>query len=140
LVSMEPAFSVDNFSAIAAAHDYILLLGQPLSELSGASWYIPSHPAPPVPFVLGQCILLINPQLPLFFGCFKSIVRLERSYLVISVSPEASAYGPYIPLPCQVYLPTSFIMLPRMHRIQYSYLAPFLPDDIHKCYSAYIPS
>ena len=43
LVPMEPAFSVDNFSAIAAAHDYVLLLGQPVSKLSGASWYIPSH-------------------------------------------------------------------------------------------------
>ena len=111
---MEPTFSVDDFSAIAAAHDYVLLLGQPLSELSGTSWYIPSHPAPSVPFVLGQRVLLVNPQLPPFFGCFKSIVRLERSYLVVSVSPEHSAYGPYVPLPCKVYLPTSFITLPRM--------------------------
>src|SRR5207245_9829903 len=106
---MEPAFSVDDFSAIAAAHDYVLLLGQPLSELSGASWYIPSHPAPPVPFVLSQRVLLINPQLPSFCGCFRSIVRLERSYLLISVSPACSAYGPYIRLPCHVYLPTFLI-------------------------------
>ena len=114
--------------------------GTHIISVKDNGWSDNAHPAPPVPFVLGQCILLVNPQLPPFFGCFKSIVRLERSYLVVFVSPEPSAYGPYIPLPCKVYLPTSFITLPRMRRIQYSYLAPFLPDDIHERYSAYIPS
>ena len=76
----------------------------------------------------------------MFFGCLQSIVRLEKSYLVISVSPEHAAYGPFLPDPCQVYLPISFISLPRMQQFQHTYLAHLLADDIHEHYSAYIPS
>ncbi|KIM57297.1 hypothetical protein SCLCIDRAFT_28910 [Scleroderma citrinum Foug A] len=50
---MEPASLLACYSTIAADHNYTLLEGQPLSQLPDTSWYIPSLPAPPIPFVLG---------------------------------------------------------------------------------------
>ena len=114
LVTMEPASLLARYSAIAADHDYTLLEGQPLSQLPDTSWYIPSLPAPPVPCVLGQRVLLLNLPSHMFFGRLRSIVRLERSYLVVTVSPEPTAYGPCLPRPCQVFLPISFMTLPRL--------------------------
>ena len=140
LVTMEPASLLARYSAIAADHDYTLLEGQPLSQLPDTSWYIPSLPAPPIPFVLSQRILLLSLPSRIFFGRLRSIVRLERSYLVVTVSPEPTAYGPCLPCPCQVFLPISFMTLPRWRRIQHTYLAPLLADDIYECFSAYIPS
>ena len=140
LVTMEPASLLARYSAIAADHNYTLLEGQPLSLLPDTSWYIPSLPAPPIPFVLGQCVLLLSLLSHVFFGRLRSIVRLERSYLVVIVSPEPAAYGPCLPRPCQVFLPISFMMLPRWQRIQHMYLTPLLVDDIYECFSAYIPS
>ena len=140
LVTMEPASLLACYSTIAADHYYTLLEGQPLSQLPDTSWYIPSLPAPQIPFVLGQCVLLLSLPSRIFFGCLRSIVRLERSYLVVTVSPEPTAYGPCLPCPCQVFLPISFMMLPRLRRIQHTYLAPLLADDIHERFSAYIPS
>ena len=137
---MEPTSPLAWYSAIAADHNYTLLEGQPLSQLPHTVWYIQSHPAPPIPFVLGQCILLLSLLSCMFFGCLRSIIRLERSYLVVTVSPEPTAYGPCLPHPCQVFLPISFITLPRLRRIQHMYLTHLLADDIHKCFSAYIPS
>ena len=139
LVTMEPTSLLAWYSTIAADHNYTLLEGQPLSQLPDTSWYIPSHPAPPIPFVLGQCILLLSLPSRIFFG-LRSIVRLERSYLVVIVSPEPTAYGPCLPHPCQVFLPISFMTLPRLQRIQHTYLAHLLADDIYGCFSAYIPS
>ena len=140
LVTMEPASLLARYSTIAADHNYTLLEGQPLSQLPDTSWYIPSHPAPPIPFVLGQCVLLLSLLSHIFFGRLRSIVRLERSYLVITVSPEPTAYGPCLPHPCQVFLPILFMMLPRWRQIQHTYLAPLLVDDIYERFSAYIPS
>ena len=139
LVTMEPASLLACYSAIAADHDYTLLKGQPLSQLPDTFWYIPSLPAPPIPFVLSQRVLLSLPS-RIFFGHLRSIVRLERSYLVVIVSPEPTAYGPCLLPPCQVFLPISFMMLPRWRRIQHTYLAPLLADDIYEHFSAYIPS
>ena len=130
LPSMEPASPVDCFSAIALQHNYVLLVGQPLTDLQHAAWFIPLHPVPSQPLILGQRILLASSTSRTYFGQIKSIVRLEKSYLVISVSPESSAYGPFIPLPCQVYLPTSFLVLPPLRRLQYSMFASHLPDAI----------
>ena len=140
LVTMEPASLLACYSTIATDHDYTLLEGQPLSQLPDTSWYIPSLPAPPIPFVLGQHILLLSLPSRIFFGCLRSIVRLERSYLVITVSPEPTAYGPCLPRPCQVFLPISFMTLPRLWQIQHMYLTHLLADDVHQCFSAYIPS
>ena len=140
LVTMEPASLLARYSTIAADHDYTLLEGQPLSQLPDTSWYIPSHPAPPIPFVLSQHILLLSLPSHIFFGHLRSIVRLERSYLVIIVSPEPTAYGPCLLHPCQVLLPISFMTLPRWQWIQHTYLAPLLADDIYEHFSAYIPS
>ena len=140
LPSMEPTSPVDRFLAIASQHNYILIVGQPLTDLPHATWFIPLHPIPPQPLALGQRILLASPTSRTYFGQIKSIVRLEKSYLDISVSPESSAYGPFIPLPCQVYLPTSFLILPPLRRLQYSMFASHLPDAILEQYRAPNPS
>jgi len=84
------------------------------------AWHISSQPAPSVPLVLGQCILLVSPVSRTYFGHLRSIVKIEKSSLVVSVSPEPSAYGPFLPDPCHVHLPRSFVSLPWMRRIQYS--------------------
>jgi len=68
-----------------------------------------------VPLVLGQHVLLVSPASRTYFGHLKSIIRLEDSYLVVSVSPESSAYGPFIPESCHIHLPSSFISLPWTH-------------------------
>ena len=137
---MEPASPVDRFSAIASQHNYVLLVGQPLTDLPHAAWFIPLHPVPSQPLALGQRILLASSTSRTYFGQIKSIVRLEKSYLVISVLPESSAYGPFIPPPCHVYLPTSFLVLPPLHRLQYSMFASHLPDAILERYRALNPS
>jgi len=50
--------------------------------------------------------------------------QIEKSSLVVSVSPEPSAYGPFLPDTCHVHLPLSFVSLPWMHQIQYSIRFP----------------
>ena len=140
LPSMEPASPVDRFSVIASQHNYVLLVGQPLTDLPHAAWFIPLHPVPSQPLVLSQRILLASPTSRTYFGQIKSITRLEKFYLVISVSPESSAYDPFIPLPCQVYLPTSFLILPPLSHLQYSMFASHLPDAILEQYHALNPT
>jgi len=130
-VTMESAFSLECFSAIAADLDYVLLLGQPLPEFLCTAWHISSQPAPSVPLVLGQRVLLVSPASRTYFGRLKSIVRLEDSYLVVSVSPESSAYGPFIPESCHIHLPPSFISLPWTCRIRYSRFTSLLSHNKH---------
>ena len=96
-VTMESAFSLEQFSTIAADLNYVLLLGQTLPELLCTAWHISSQPDPSVPLILGQHILLVSLASHTYFGHLKSIVILEDSYLVLTVSPESSAYGPFIP-------------------------------------------
>jgi len=130
-VTMESAFSLEHFSAIAADLNYVLLLGQPLPEFLCTTWHISSQPAPSVPLVLGQCILLVSPASRMYFGHLKSIIRLEDSYLVVSVSPESSAYGPFIPESCHIHLPPSFISLPWTCQICYSHFTSLLFCNKH---------
>jgi len=130
-VTMESTFSLERFSAIAADLDYVLLLGQPLPEFLCTAWHISSQPAPSVPLVLGQHVLLISPVSRMYFGHLKSIVRLEDSYLVVSVSPESSVYGPFIPESCHIHLPPSFISLPWTRRIHYSCFTSLLSRNKH---------
>jgi len=117
---MESVFSLDHFSTIAADLHYVLLLRQPLPEFPCTAWHISSQPAPSVPLVLGQYIFLVSPVSRTYFGHLRSIVKLEKSFLVISVSPEPSAYGPFLPDTFHIHLPLSFVSLPWMRRIQYS--------------------
>ena len=77
LVTMEPTSLLACYSTIAADHDYTLLKGQPLSQLPDTPWYIPSLPAPQIPFVLGQHILLLSLLSCIFFGHLRSIVSVE---------------------------------------------------------------
>jgi len=130
-VTMESAFSLEHFSTIAADLDYVLLLGQPLPEFLCTAWHISSQPAPSVPLVLGQRVLLVSPASCMYFGHLKSIVRLEDSYLVVSVSPESSAYGPFIPESCHIHLPSSFISLPWTRQICYSRFTSLLSRNKH---------
>jgi len=112
---MESIFSLDHFSAIAADLHYVPLLGQPLPEFPCTAWHISSQPAPSVPLILGQRVLLISPASRTYFGHLRSIVKIEKSSLVIAVTPEPSAYGPFLPDTCHVHLPLSFVSLPWMH-------------------------
>jgi len=128
-VAMESAFSLERFSTIAADLNYVLLLGQPLPELLCTAWHISSQPAPSVPLILSQRVLLVSPASRMYFGCLKSIVRLEDSYLVVSVSPESSAYGLFIPESCHIHLPPSFISLPWTRRIRYSRFTSLLSHN-----------
>ena len=64
--------------------------------------------------LLGQCVLLVSPASRTYFGHLRSIVKIEKSSLVVSVSPEPSAYGPFLPDTCHVHLPLSFVSLPWM--------------------------
>jgi len=57
---MESIFPLDHFSAIAADLHYVLLLGKPLPEFLCTAWHISSQPAPSVPLVLSQRILLVS--------------------------------------------------------------------------------
>ena len=80
---MESAFSLECFSAIATHLDYVLLFGQPHPEFLCTAWHISPQSAPSVPLILSQHVLLVSPVSRTYFGCLKSIVRLENSYLVI---------------------------------------------------------
>jgi len=91
------------------------------------------------PLILGQCVLLISPASRTYFGHLKSIVRLEDSYLVVSVSPESSAYGPFIPESCHIHLPPSFISLPWTRWIHYSRFTSLLSCNKHGWNSALEP-
>ena len=56
---MESIFSLDHFSTIAADLHYVLLLGQPLPEFPCTAWHVSSQPAPSVPLILSQHVLLV---------------------------------------------------------------------------------
>ena len=130
-VTMESAFALERFSTIAADLNYVLLLGQPFPELLCTAWHISSQPDPSVPLILGQHILLVSLASRTYFGHLKSIVILEDSYLVLTVSPESSAYGPFIPESCHIHLPPSFILLPWTCRICYSRFTFLLSCNKH---------
>ena len=118
------SFPMEIFPLQSRHLHYVLLLGQPLPEFLYTAWHISSQPAPSVPLVLSQRVLLVSPVSRTYFGHLRSIVKIEKSSLVVSVSPEPSAYGPFLPNTCHVHLPLSFISLPWMRRIQYSICFP----------------
>ena len=129
---------VDCFSAIALQHNYVLLVGQPLTDFSRLSHCIPFRPSSWFS-ARKFCLLALLPLM--YFSQIKSwyIIRLKKSYLVIFVSPESSAYGPIIPLPCQVFLLKSFLVLPPLHCLQYSTLS-HPSDAILEWYHALDPA
>ena len=77
LVTIEPASFLARYSTIAADHNYTLLKGQPLSQLPDTSWYIQSLPAPPIPFVLSQRVLLIMTVPDLFLGLVNTLILVR---------------------------------------------------------------
>ena len=124
----------------AAALHYVLLLGQPLPEFPCTAWHISSQPAPSVPLVLGQRILLISPASRTYFGHLRSIVKIEKSSLVVSVSPEPSAYGPFLP----DILAMSIFLCRSSHFpgcIEFSTLSTsLLSDSVLQHHDSYIPT
>ncbi|KIK12407.1 hypothetical protein PISMIDRAFT_18763 [Pisolithus microcarpus 441] len=65
------------------------------------------------PITLGQQVLLVSlTSRRTFFGCLRSVIRLEKSYVVVSVSPVEEAYGSFVP-------------------VQYQLLSSTLSDHIH---------
>ncbi|KAI6002360.1 hypothetical protein F5J12DRAFT_894116 [Pisolithus orientalis] len=48
----------------------------------------------------------------MFFGHLRSVTQLQRSYVVVLVSPLDEAYGSFLPAPCNVFVPILSITLP----------------------------
>ena len=86
-VTMESTFSLECFSAIAADLDYVLLFGQPLPEFLCTAWHISSQPAPSVPLVLSQRILLVSPVSHTYFGRLKSNLKIHTWSSLCLLSP-----------------------------------------------------
>jgi len=136
---MESVFSLDHFSAIAADLHYVLLLGQPLPEFPCTAWHISSQPAPSVPLVLSQHILLVSPASRMYFGHLRSIFKLEKSSLVVSVSPEPSAYGPFLPDPAMSIFLCRLSCFPGC--VEFNTLfASLLSDSIPQHHDSYTPT
>jgi len=114
------SFPMEIFPLQSRCLSHQSLWRQPLPEFPCTAWHISSQPAPSVPLVLGQRVLLVSHASRTYFGHLRSIAKIEKSSLVVSVSPEPSAYGPFLPDTCHVHLPLSFISLPWMRQIQYS--------------------
>jgi len=72
------SFPMEIFPLQSRHLHYVLLLGQPLPEFPCTAWHISSQPAPSVPLILGQHVLLISPASRMYFGHLRSIVKIER--------------------------------------------------------------
>ncbi|KIK10806.1 hypothetical protein PISMIDRAFT_20085 [Pisolithus microcarpus 441] len=81
----------------ARENNYDYLPGIPTSIRPEASWFIPPSSMTSHPITLGQ-----------------SVIRLEKSYVVVAVSPVKEAYGSFILVPCNVYLSILSLILPKL--------------------------
>ncbi|KAI5984505.1 hypothetical protein EDD15DRAFT_2375158 [Pisolithus albus] len=115
--------------------------GIPTSSRPEASWFIPPSSMTSHPIALGQRVLLVSlTSRKTFFGCLKSVVRLERSYVVVSVAPVEKDDGFFLPAPCNVYLSISSFILPKLRQLQYQLLSSTLSDRIHDNFEALLPA
>jgi hypothetical protein len=120
LISLSPSIMATSSSVIllvsfARDNGYVYLPGIPTSFCPEAPWFIPSLSAPSHPMQLGQHVLLVSmTSRRTFFGRLRSVTWLERSYVVISVSPLDEAYGSFLPAPCTIFIPISSIVLPTL--------------------------
>ncbi|KAI6156667.1 hypothetical protein BKA82DRAFT_4345729 [Pisolithus tinctorius] len=138
---MAASTSIISLVPFARDHGYVYLPGVPTSFHPEASWYIPPSSAPSQPIQLGQHVLFVSmTSRRTFFGRLRSVIRLERSYVVVSVSPVQEAYGSFLPAPCNVFIPVSSIILPKLQQLQYNLLFSTLPDHIHDEYDAHLAS
>jgi len=139
-VTMESLFSLDQFSAIAADLHYVLLLGQPLPEFPCTAWHISSQPAPSVPLILSQHVLLISPASRMYFGHLRSIVKIEKSLLWSSLCP----LSPLPMVPSSQILAMSIFLCHLSHFpgcVEFSTLsASLLSDGILQHHDSYIPT
>ncbi|KAI6012390.1 hypothetical protein F5J12DRAFT_911826 [Pisolithus orientalis] len=138
---MAASTSVILLVPFARDHGYIYLPGVPTSFHPEASWYIPPSSAPSQPIQLGQRVLFVSmTSRRTFFGRLRSVIRLERSYVVVSVSPVQEAYGSFLPAPCNIFIPVSSVILPKLRQLQYNLLFSTLPDCVHDKYDAHLAS
>ncbi|KAI6140978.1 hypothetical protein BKA82DRAFT_4362491 [Pisolithus tinctorius] len=138
---MAASTSIISLVLFARDHGYVYLPGVPTSFCPEASWYIPSSSAPSQPIQVGQRVLLVSmTSRRTFFGRLRSVIRLERSSVVVSVPPVQEAYGSFLPAPCNVFIPVSSIILPKLRQLQYNLLFSTLPDCIHDEYDAHLAS
>ncbi|KAI5985224.1 hypothetical protein F5J12DRAFT_899049 [Pisolithus orientalis] len=138
---MAASTSVISLVPFARDHGYIYLPGVPTSFRPEASWYILPSSAPSQHIQLGQHVLFVSmTSRRTFFGHLRSVIRLERSYVVVSVSPVQEAYGSFLPAPCNVFIPVWSIILPKLQQLQYNLLFSTLPDRIHDEYDAHLAS
>ncbi|KIK15219.1 hypothetical protein PISMIDRAFT_16656 [Pisolithus microcarpus 441] len=94
---MATSSTISSLIPFSRENNYEYLPGIPTSIHPEASWFIPPSSMTSHPIALGQ-----------------SVVRLEKSYVVVSVSPVEEAYGSFIPVPCNVYLSISSFVLPKL--------------------------
>jgi hypothetical protein len=114
-IIMAVSSTISSLVSCAREHNYLYLPGLPTSFFPEASWFIPSSSTPSQAISLGQHVLLVSmTSRRTFFGCLESVVRLERSYVVVSVSPVEEAYGSFIPTPCNIYFSLSSFVLLRL--------------------------
>ncbi|KIK13651.1 hypothetical protein PISMIDRAFT_17829 [Pisolithus microcarpus 441] len=73
-------------------------------------------------------------------GALMSVIRLEKSYVVVSVSPVEEAYGSFVPVPRNVYLSISSFVLPKLRQVQYQLLSSSLSDRIHDEFETLLPA
>ena len=93
-------------TSFASENLYVLLSGYVLSQCPSFTWYITPSIVLYDSIHLGQKILLTSPTLfRIYFGHFKLVLRLEKSYVILPITPIQSAYSPFLPPPCHVYIP-----------------------------------
>ncbi|KAI5990502.1 hypothetical protein EDD15DRAFT_2369952 [Pisolithus albus] len=138
---MATSSTVSSLVSFARENNYEYLPGIPTSSRPEASWFIPPSSMTSHPIALGQRVLLVSlTSRKTFFGRLKSVVRLERSYVVVSVSPVEKDYGFFLPAPCNVYLSISSFILPKLRQLQYQLLSSTLSDRIHDDFEALLPA
>ena len=113
--------------------------------LRTASPRVPVHclahifPACSVPLVLGQRVLLVSPASRMYFGCLRSVVKLEKSSLS-SLCP----LSPHHMVPSSQILAMSIFLCHSSHFpgcIKFNTLsASLLSDDIPQHHDSYTPT
>ncbi|KIK15423.1 hypothetical protein PISMIDRAFT_16519 [Pisolithus microcarpus 441] len=118
---MATSSTISSLVPYARENNYEYLPGIPTSFCPEASWFIPplsmtSHPRD------------------------SAFSLLEKSYVVVLVSPVEAAYRSFVPVPCNVYLSISSFDLPKLQQVQYQLLSSSLSDCIHDDFETLLPT
>ncbi|KAI6018533.1 hypothetical protein BKA83DRAFT_4496044 [Pisolithus microcarpus] len=120
---MATSSMISSLVPFARDNNYEYLPGIPTSIHPEASWFIPPSSMTSHPITLGQ-----------------SVIRLEKSYVVVSVSPVEEAYGSFVPVPCNIYISILSFILPKLQQVQYQLLSSTLSDHIHDEFETLLPA